>query len=504
MNKGEGLRTDYVPKVVNLIQMLLDYLTVVISFMLGYGLYHLLLSEFDIGVGVQPFKIYRNLAIGAGFLILIIFERFGLYSRQVGMLNVGEIKRILQSLLIGSMILFSLSFLFRPIMSPGVLNSSQISPAAQQFPDLVEQGSLLYSRLILMYSLVILLVLANLQRSLVNQILMYRHIKGPGLYRVAIYGAGTVGCQIHRRLFENPKIGMKPIGYIDDDLDKVGQKIIGIVGKEETTIPVLGNELQLPELMRSWEIHEVIIAMPNASTARIYEIINACVQARVKFSFVPNLFDMFIQQVHFEEIEGIPLLRMKSQRISYIYLAAKRLFDFLLALAFMFLTAPLIPLILLFIKLDSPGPLLFIQKRVGKDGRLFKMYKFRSMYIDANNYECSPLSNKDPRITRVGRWLRMCSLDELPQFINVIKGDMSLVGPRPEMPFVVDEYTPIQRQRLTVRPGITGIWQISSARSEAIHENIDYDLFYTENQSFLLDLVVIVKTIAAAFKGRGV
>ena len=209
--------------------------------------------------------------------------------------------------------------------------------------------------------------------------------------------------------------------------------------------------LQLPELVRAWDIHEVIIAMPNASTAHIYEIINTCIQEHVRFSFVPNLFDMFIQQVQFEEIEGIPLLRMKSTRKSIIYAMAKRLFDICFSLASLLLTCPLWPVIILMIKMTSKGPAFFKQQRVGKDGRIFTMYKFRSMYIDAHEYAPSPQDCRDPRITWLGRLLRRTSLDELPQFLNVLRGDMSIVGPRPEMAFKVENYTPIQRQRLKVQ-----------------------------------------------------
>jgi len=485
--------------ILTVIQMLLDFLTVVVAFLLGYELYHLLLTQFDIGAGVQPFKIYRNLSIIAGILFLIIFERFGLYSRKVGILNIEEMKRILQSLFIGSLILISASFLLRPV---------DFSDAAPMVTDddsrVAIQGPLLYSRLILLYSTVILFLLINLQRHCLNRILLKMHTRGPGLNRVLIYGAGEIGQQMQRRLFENPRIGMKPVGFIDDDLDKVGRPMTGIHGRSETQIHVLGTGLSLCDLVRAWDVHEVIIAIPTASTERIYEIINSCVKARVRFSFVPNLFDMFIQQVHFEEIEGIPLLRMKSTRRSYIYIAAKRAFDIAMAALAFIVTLPFLPFLILAIKTDSPGPVLFSQKRVGKDGRLFDMYKFRSMHISAGHYQTSPKDTRDPRITRMGRWMRRYNIDEIPQFINVFKGEMSVVGPRPEMPFVVENYTPMQRQRLKVRPGITGIWQISSARSGAIHENLDYDFYYTENQSFLLDLVIIGKTIASGLRGRGI
>ncbi len=496
------MNRKYFLQFITVIQVFLDYLTVVVSVLAAYFVYHMIFAKWQIGAGIQPFKIYRNLAFGSGFLFLIIFERFGLYSRKVGVMNVEELKRILQSIIIGSLILFSLSFLLRPIYMAPPPEFPPIGFGADGM--LFESGPLLYSRLILLYSLVILMILINFQRQMMNKLLLYMHVTGPGLNRVLIYGAGDIGKQLQRRLFENHRIGLKPIGFIDDDLEKIGTEVMGLIGQRETSVKVLGDGLQLPELVKTWDIHEVIIAIPNASTTRIYEIINSCVLARVKFSFVPNLFDIFIQQVRFEEIEGIPLLRMKNRRTSYIYLMVKRLFDIVLASLGILVMVPFLPLIILLIKLDSRGPILFMQKRVGKDGKIFTMIKFRSMYVEAEKYGSSPTDGHDPRITRIGRLFRRLSFDEYPQFFNVLKGDMSIVGPRPEMPFVVETYTPLQKQRLNVRPGITGLWQISSARDHEIHENLDYDFYYAENQSFLLDLVVIAKTLAAGIKGRGV
>jgi exopolysaccharide biosynthesis polyprenyl glycosylphosphotransferase len=497
------LKRKYFTQFFMFFQVVLDFITVVLSFVIGYYIYHILLSKWNIGVGVQPFKIYRNLAFGAGVLFLVIFERFGLYSRKLGLLNVEEIKRIFQSLIIGSLILFSLSFLLRPSIS-GTLGETEIADSYIADTDnLQERGALLYSRLIMLYSLIVLLVLTNLQRSMVNRILLTRHIKGPGLHRVMIYGTGEVGRQLQRRLFENPRIGLKPIGFIDDDLNKVGTAVEGITGQESTAIKVLGSGLDLPDLVREWDVHEIIIALPNATTEHIYEIINSCVQAGVQFSFVPNLFDMLIQQVRFEEIEGIPLLRMKQPRPSYIYLMIKRLFDVSFSVVLLLISLVFWPIIIAAIKLDSRGPVFFSQKRVGRDGKPFKIFKFRSMYTEVNSYESSPEDAQDARITRVGKWLRRFSVDEFPQFFNVLRGDMSIVGPRPEMPYKVEEYTPIEAKRLTARPGITGIWQISSARGSNIHENLDYDFYYAENQSFLLDIVIILKTIATALRGKG-
>jgi lipopolysaccharide/colanic/teichoic acid biosynthesis glycosyltransferase len=165
--------------------------------------------------------------------------------------------------------------------------------------------------------------------------------------------------------------------------------------------------------------------------------------------------------------------------------------------------APLFVFVAALIKVDSAGPALFRQKRIGKDGEPFDIWKFRSMRAEANPYERSPVGDCDPRLTRIGRILRRLSIDELPQLVNVMKGEMSLVGPRPEMPFIVEKYGPLERQRLCVRPGITGLWQISPARAMPIHENLNYDFSYIENQSITLDCAILLRTITAVIRGIG-
>ena len=165
--------------------------------------------------------------------------------------------------------------------------------------------------------------------------------------------------------------------------------------------------------------------------------------------------------------------------------------------------APFLALVALLVKLDSTGPAIFRQTRIGKDGEPFELWKFRSMRADAPPYERSPVSTSDPRLTAIGRVLRRLSVDEFPQLINVLKGEMSLVGPRPEMPFIVEKYGALERQRLRAKPGITGLWQISPARAMPIHENVGYDLFYIEHRSVLMDCSILLRTVTAVIRGIG-
>lgn len=459
------------------LQIVLDFATICVSFLMGYYVYHFMQQLGIAGKGPQPFLIYVNLTLLVGLLFIFIFERFGLYRLQSSILNMDEMKRMVKAVFTGAMILFTISFYIRP--------------------------ELQWSRLIVSYSLLITLVMMNLQRLVVYQVQQRFHLISPGHRRILIYGAGEVGQALLRKLFQSPKLGMKPVGFIDDDEAKQETVVEGITGLEGSSLRVYGSFEDLTHIIEELNVDEVLIAMPSASANTIYHIIKVCADLGVGFSYVPNLFDLRIQKVRFEDIDGIPLLRLKPEHRSFLYLAMKRIFDFSFSVVVLALFLPFFPVIAWLIKRDSRGPIFFIQERVGKDGVPFNIVKFRTMYCDTPPYCETPNTKDDPRITPFGHFLRRSSLDEIPQFLNVLKGDMSVVGPRPEMAFVVEMYNPTQRERLRVRPGITGLWQISQDRATAIHKNVDYDLYYTENQSLLLDILIILRTIYSAIRGIG-
>jgi lipopolysaccharide/colanic/teichoic acid biosynthesis glycosyltransferase len=206
-----------------------------------------------------------------------------------------------------------------------------------------------------------------------------------------------------------------------------------------------------------------------------------------------------------ERLRGIPRGDVIGIHLGLQYSSSllKRSCDVIGSLLFMVMLFPLFVLVAILIKLDSPGPVFFRHRRVGKDGDHFVLWKFRSMRTDVPEYEVSPRSVADDRLTRIGRLIRRLSIDEMPQLINVLKGEMSLVGPRPEMPFIVASYRPTDCERLIARPGVTGLWQISPARAFPIHENLQYDLHYIRNQNFWLDCVIILRTITAVIQGVG-
>jgi lipopolysaccharide/colanic/teichoic acid biosynthesis glycosyltransferase len=230
-------------------------------------------------------------------------------------------------------------------------------------------------------------------------------------------------------------------------------------------------------------------------------VLNEALEAQVTLSFVPSHFLPSDSLLNYQDIDGVLLASFGKNTKRTAYEVIKRFIDILVAVFGLTLGAPLFLLLAAFVRLDSRGPALFKQKRVGQGGHIFEMYKFRSMHLEDAGSDYSPKNQNDPRITRFGRFLRRTSLDELPQLLNVLEGNMSLVGPRPEMPFITRQYTDQHRQRLQVKPGITGLWQLSGDRAYLIHENIEYDLYYIQHRNFFMDLAILLHTTVFAMRG---
>jgi lipopolysaccharide/colanic/teichoic acid biosynthesis glycosyltransferase len=249
------------------------------------------------------------------------------------------------------------------------------------------------------------------------------------------------------------------------------------------------------------EADQVIVAIPTISQAKFAETMREALAANARISFVPGHSLSSDSWGGYEEIDGVLLASFgkSSQWISYEFI--KRVSDVATSSVLLVVTAPLFLLIAVAIKMNSTGPVFFRQLRVGKNGDQFRMWKFRTMFEESPNYEYSPRAGSDPRITLVGKFLRRTSLDELPQLLNVLDGSMSLVGPRPEMPFIVEDYKPEHKQRLRIKPGITGLWQLSADRAFLIHENIEYDLYYMRNRNFFMDVAILLHTLIFAMRG---
>jgi len=276
----------------------------------------------------------------------------------------------------------------------------------------------------------------------------------------------------------------------------------------------MGSLDNLAVLVQDEAIDEVIITLPWQYHRKIMAIMAQCERENVRARIVPDLFQMTLSRMAITEMSGIPLIGVKQVRISPFIRLVKRGIDVVFSLLVLVFTAPLIALITLTIKLDSPGPVLFRQDRVGKGGKPFTLYKFRSMMIGADeqkqllrdlNEANGPIFKikDDPRITRVGRLLRRFSLDELPQFYNVLRGDMSIIGPRPPLPEEVAQYQPWHMRRLEIAPGITGLWQVSGRSELPFDEMALLDIYYVEQWSPALDFKILLRTIPTILFGDG-
>ena len=312
----------------------------------------------------------------------------------------------------------------------------------------------------------------------------------------------------------------------------LGYRLIGVIRSNEndeariSEIPVLGDITDLAQLIREYKIQEVIITDDSFDPERLFDaMIGAGRSHKVEFRFAPSVFNLIPQKTSVEQIGILPMVRLFTEPLSDAQRFLKRTSDILIAMIAMIVTSPLWLVIAIMIKRDSRGPVLFRQERVGMDGRIFLCLKFRTMHADADDaihretYKQNiagefaltagnenPTYGKvpnDPRVTRAGRWLRRSSLDELPQLINVLGGDMSVVGPRPPIPYEVHEYDIWHRKRLDMKPGITGLWQVSGRNRLTFEQMVKVDLFYIENWSIWLDLKIILLTIPALWRDEG-
>ena len=285
--------------------------------------------------------------------------------------------------------------------------------------------------------------------------------------------------------------------------------------------PVLGTLREIQEIYGRFRFEELVLSSAaitsvtgHEESARLIEIMNFCEANDISLCTLPNVFSVAVSQKEVGTFSGVPVVMLRDASLHRGYAAVKRVMDIVIALTMLIPGLPLWAFIAFWIRLTSKGPILFTQVRSGLHGRRFKMYKFRSMVADAEEQlkdlvDIDKLDvpgfklKGDPRVTPVGRFLRRASLDEIPQLINVLKGEMSVVGPRPEMPELVERYNPWQRRRLKAKPGITGYQQVM-ARGQPLAGLIEYDLIYLKHQSLLLDIYILFKTVIVVLRGSGV
>ena len=411
---------------------------------------------------------------------LLVFIFFGLYKTSFAKSRTDEFVSVIKTVSIGVFIIFLVTFdVEKDISHP--LTSSRL--------------------IIAMYwGLMVLLVSSG--RIFVRTVRRKLLEKGIGRRKALIVGWGNKAKKLFDRVIEAPALGYDVIGFVThSDTPRKG---------DYKGVPIKGRLNHLNRIIQKEGIGEVLIALPRRSESHLEEVIGQCDGTAVGLKILPDLYDVIIGQVRTNQIYGFPLIEILPEIMPAWESIVKRMIDIVISSIILLGFFPLWIVVAVGIRIDSEGPIFYTQKRVGKDGRIYTMLKFRSMVVGAEKMT-GPIwaSSNDPRVTRVGRFLRRLRLDEIPQLINVLDGDMSLVGPRPERPFFVEKLKralPLYARRLRVRPGITGWAQVKGEYDQSIEhvkQKLAYDLFYLENMSLRMDLKIILNTIYVMLRGRG-
>jgi len=358
-------------------------------------------------------------------------------------------------------------------------------------------GGLSYSRLLFLYAAVFVILLLGSSRAAIFILLGYLRGRGVAVQRVVLVGAGDVGRMVMRNIAARPSLGYRLIGFLDDNPTKSSTDI----GR----FRALGPLENFDQVLSTYPVDEAIICLPWQSHRTVARLLNQCELAGVRAHIVPDLFQLTKNQMRVEDLNGVPLISTRDVSIAGWNLILKRVMDLAIVSIGSLFALPVGLLVALVVRLDSPGPVIYRQTRIGKNGKPFAIYKFRSMVenaeerrmeIAALNEATGPLFKvrDDPRRTRTGRILRRFSLDELPQLINVFRGEMSFIGPRPNLPEEVEQYKEWHKKRLSVSPGMTGLWQVSGRSDLTFDEMVLLDIYYAENWSLGMDLGILLKT----------
>ncbi len=414
---------------------------------------------------IAPFTYYVGMMALSVAALVIIFFFYKLYHLRRGTSRLDELYSIF------------------PAVSISVI-------AGVAFTAFVYRADFDYPRVMIAYFWAWALVLIGLGRLMHSTVRSTLYTRGWGESRVLVVGAGEAGTMILEKIRVSPHLGYHPIGFLDDE--RAGQIVQGL--------PVLGKLDQLGDVVQHHRIAEVIIALPEASHQDLLSVISRCEDGRVSIKVFPDVFQIMASEVNVGDLNGLPLLTMRDVALRGWRLTAKRIMDVIVSAIVLVFISPLMIAISVLVKLDSRGPALYAQERMGLDAKPFPCLKFRSMRVDAEA-ETGPVwaTQDDPRRTHVGAWLRKVSFDELPQFINVLLGDMSLVGPRPERPVFVEQFrqlVPRYMERHQEKAGITGWAQVNGLRGESsIWERTKYDLYYIENWSLWFDIKIMLLTL---------
>lgn len=455
----------------------LDYAMIVLA---GLAAYYLRFSDFFKGLRPVIFKLpindFLKVLLPLGLLWVIIFSFSGLYNIRSARKLFKEIYRVILACSTGFMLVVILIFIRRELFD---------------------------SRFIILAGWILAIVFVSFGRALIRLIQRGLYKAGVGVKKIVVVGASKTADALIGYFFQNRSFGYEVVKRIRDF--------------------ELATAQELAEFLHLKEFDEIIQADPNLSKAETLRLYDFADENHIAFKYVADLLGTKVLKTEFTELAGIPIMEVKKTPLDGWGRIAKRIFDILASLILIIIFSPLMLLTALIIKLESPGPVFFSKRddgsqlfRVGQGGKLFSYLKFRSMRDKSDSMRYNELADKnirkdgplvkipdDPRITGVGKFIRRFSIDELPEFFLVLKGDMSLVGPRPHLPEEVAKYGRNHKKVLTIKPGITGMAQISGRSDLSFEEEVKLDTYYIENWSIFLDLTIILRTPLAILKRRG-
>ena len=459
------------------IHLIVDLLILVFSFLIAFWL------RFNIHLfperPVPDVYLYIRFALFSGIIGLLSLQVCGVYTMRARRLSLDLLSSILQSMFLSGMIVVLVSFLFRELL---MLNGQET-----------------LSRLIIAKSFLISSFFLGFWRGLFFKLVRHFWSRGWSELRLLLVGSSDA--------FFKLKSAM--------DHEGGGFQVVGYCGNlNPNGIKKLGGIEQIDEVIDSYNIQEIVVAADGASPDLMLRVMRSCERKGLRFSVFPDPSILLLLPASLHDIHGVPLMSPRRGLSYGLGRYIKRSLDIVFSSVFLIVTSPILILTLVAIRIDSPGPVIFRQQRVGMHGRCFSIYKFRSMRIDADQLPAPPgmmdrkrngreSNERDVRVTCVGYWLRRLSIDEFPQFFNVLKGDMSIVGPRPHMVSEVEQYEDWHHRRFDVKPGITGHTQVSGRKNLGIDDMVKLDVYYIENWSVGLDLKIMVQTVPALLFGRG-
>ncbi len=483
--------TRYLVRIAPII--LLDMLLAAACFLAAYFIRHRppiedLQSTFAHLRENQWFRPYVAIIIAAPFVRVFTYNLFGVYeARMLNRQTARNLVNISQAVTVGSVLLIVLSFMYRGLVS---------------FPEFD------YSRLIFAMDWVLNLVLVAGSHSALAALRNEMLRRGIGYRRVAVQGVGERASAFMSEMGAYPDRTYRVVGYIADHLSSTAPAV------RAAEFQYLGPPSKILDIINEHRIDEVVVTNASSLGSDLMAFVEECHKRDVVVKLSLDFYGILMQGRRLEDMAGQPVIQVNEIAIEGFAKYLKRTEDVVVSVLMLAITSPLWLILSFLIKRESPGPVLLHQNRVGKNGRTFKMYKFRSMYdgADADLARVAQLNEadghifkvkNDPRVTRIGRFIRKRFLDELPQFVNVLKGEMSIVGPRPPLPEETRRYSDQHMRRLSTTPGITGLWQVNRGHRYSFDEVLAWDTYYIENWSLWLDIKIMIKTLWVMFSARG-